>query len=154
MRKAKKVLAVVLAVLTFMSCLILMASAATTSKQKIVNWTAVNPSVASSKTVTYTIKGNLLSQKKVTVVASSTSANFNYDSNAINFYKNNARFRVDIYKNGTWQRAYVGSLGQYFYLPRGASNYTVVVNTYFNNWKSNSSTCWLAATGGYYHLKY
>lgn len=153
MKNLKKVIAICLAVLTVMSCFSMVAAAASTSKSKIVNWSAVNPSYASTKTVSYTIKGNLLSEKKVTVVASSTSDNFNYDSGAINFYKNNARFRVDIYKNGTWQRAYTGKLGQYFKLPRGTSKYTVVMQTYYSNWKSNS-TCWNAAVGGTYQLKY
>lgn len=154
MKKAKKIVAIILAIVTILSCFSIVAFAKTTSKQKIANWNAVNPKVASSRTVSYTIRGNLLSQKKITVVAASSSANFNYDSNAINFYKNNAKFRVDIYKNGTWQRAYIGNLGQNFYLPRGASNYTVVVKTYFNNWNGNKSACWNAAQGGYYNLKY
>ena len=134
MNKVKKIIAVVLAIVTIFSCFSIVSFAASTKKEKVVNWSALNPNVASSRTVSYTIKGNLLSEKKITVVAGSTSANFNYDSGAINFYKNNAKFRVDIYKKGTWQRAYVGTVGQYFCLPKGLTNYTVVVKTYFNNW--------------------
>lgn len=154
MKNAKKIVAILLAIVTVFCCFSIVAFAATTGKQKLVSWSAVNPKVASSRTVSYTIKGNLLSEKKVTVVAGSSTANFNYDSGAINFYKNNARFRVDIYKNGTWQRAYVGSLGQYFCLPKGLTNYTVVVKTYFDNWNGSKSACWNAAQGGYYNLKY
>ena len=148
MKNLKKIIALVLVIIAVASCFVMPASAAKTSNQKIVKWSCVTPSKATANQVTYTIKGNLLTQKKVTVVASSTSLSFNYDSKSINFYKNNARFKVDIYKNGVWQRGYTGTLGQHFYLPRGTSNYTVVLKTYYNNWNGNNSTCWTAAAGG------
>lgn len=153
MRNIKKLVALLLAVLAIVSCFAMPASAATTKSQKIVNWSCVNPSVASANQKYYTIKGNTFSQKKVTVMAGGLSGSYGYVSNAINYYKNNARFRVDIYKNGTWQRAYAGKLGQYFYLPKGASKYTVVLTTSYVNFKSNN-TCWIAANAGTCYLKY
>lgn len=153
MKNTKKLVALLLAVLAIVSCFAMPTSAATTKSQKIVKWTAVNPSVASQNQGYYTIKGNTFSQKKVTVMAGGFSSNYGYSSDAINYYKNNARFRVDIYKNGTWQRAYTGKLGQYFYLPKGASKYTVVLTTSYVNFKSNN-ICWIAAQAGTCYLKY
>lgn len=151
----KKIIAIMLVIITLLSCFMIPVSAATTVKKKVAIWSCVNPSVQQTNKQTYTIKGNWLSQKKITTVRGSTaSSTFGYDSNAINFYKNNAKFRVDIYKNGVWQRAYVGTIGQCFYLPKGSSNYTVVMQTYYSNWKGNSSACWNAANGGTYYLKY
>ena len=154
MRNFTRILSLALVFVLVMCYFAIPVAAASTGKQKIVKWSAVSPSVAKTNTISYTIKGNWLSEKKVTVKLGSTSSStFNYDSNAINFYKNNACFRVDIYKGNTWQRAYTGTLGQYFKLPKGSTNYTVIVQTYYTGWKSNS-TCWNAANGGTYYLKY
>lgn len=154
MKNMKKVIAIFLVIMSVACCFAMPVSAAKKANHKIVKWDVTNPGKATPNVVEYSIKGSWWSQKKVTVVMANTGVSMNFDSKSLNFYKNNARFRVDIYKNGTWQRAYTGKLGQYFYLPKGSSNYTVVLKTYYDNWQPNSSACHVAAYTGYCYLKY
>ena len=155
MKKTQRFVALMLALIAVLSLFAVPAFATSTQKKKIVSWSCVYPGRANTNTFSYSVKGNILSEKKVTVTMGSTaSSTFGYDSSAINFYKNNARFTIKIYKNGSYQRGYSAKLGQYFYLPKGNSTYTVVVSSYYTNWNGNSSACWNAANGGTYFLNY
>ena len=146
-------------ILSIMSLISLPATslAASTSKQYIAG--GGYGRTAYSRTTEFTIKGNLLSKKKVSVYVL-TPARYLFKSKteqakSLEYIRKNAEFKVTISYNGkVLETKTVKSGSGYFYLPKGRKNYTVKVTSTLKNYKSSDWICSTSAMYGQSQLKY
>ncbi len=142
-------------VLTVASLITLPAAslAASTSKTDIVNggFTSI-----SSRTQTYTIRGNLLSQKKVSfsLYLSLPAIGGKTSTEAYNYVKKNAVFDVTVRQNGKKVLTTTVKGAGSFKLPKGLKTYTVTVESSLKNYKNTKLECINGAVYGKYKLSY
>lgn len=128
------------------------ASAATTSSQKVVSYSAVSGGKINQLYHTYYIKGNLLSKKTVKILGVSNFPN----KDVSNSFAQLAAFDVKVHdKNGKLISEYRSlKLGSSFTLPRGNQTYTIYIASKFYGYKINNSYHQSAAIKGTLYLKY
>ena len=155
-RTSSRIFAVLFALLLTVTSLIALPAsglAASTSKTSIVSG---GYSSIRSITETYTIRGNLLSQKKVSIDLFLTLPKITGETGtkAFNFVKKNATFTVTISLNGKKLKTYTIKGAGSFKLPKGNKNYTVKIVSTLKNYKNTKLECINGAVYGKYRLSY
>lgn len=153
----KRILAFALCLCCVFSVAMMPAYAASSSKYNIVQ--GVSTSSIRGARHEFTIRGNLLTRKKITINAELSgigAISGQTGQEAMSYLKQNSNFAYIIYdKNG--RCVSVGAnlrIGDSIYLPRGLQNYKVVILSKFDRYNGRTVGQELAKNYGKYFLKY
>lgn len=162
MKISKRIISLIIVVISLFTTTAITANATATTAHKVANYDAVSGGKISSCQVNYKIKGNALSEKKITIKPCKNTADFELvgwgkinKSTAYSFYLHNAYFNYKIFDtNGKLLRQGQHRFNESFKLPKGSKNYTVEIWSYYQSYNYNNTNHEVAAYVGTYKLSY